>query len=56
MGSPMFASAPTCDGQWYAMIVNLTGKITRVIPGVFASKAEADENARRYVGLRLSRR
>ena len=48
MGTPMFTSAPTCDGQWYSVLVTLRGTISRVIPGVFASKAEADENARRY--------
>jgi len=52
MGSPLFASAPTCDGQWYAVLVTLSGTILRVIPGVFASKADADENARRYIGCR----
>jgi hypothetical protein len=46
----MFASAPTCDGQWYAMLVTLKGTIAVVIPGVFASKSEADENARRFIG------
>lgn len=49
MGTPMFASAPTCNGQWYAMLVTLGGTIIRIIPGVFASKAESDENARRYI-------
>ena len=50
MGKPMFASAPTTDGQWYAMILTLRGTILAVIPGMFASKAEADEHARRYIG------
>jgi len=52
MGTPMFASAPTCDGQWYAILVTLKGTINSVIPGVFASKAEADKNARRYIDRR----
>lgn len=52
MGSPMFASAPTCDGQWYSVLVTLSGAIKDVIPGVFASKAEADRNARRHIGRR----
>lgn len=50
MGTPMFASAPTRDGQWYAMLVTLKGAIIDVIPGVFASKADADANARRFIG------
>jgi hypothetical protein len=52
MGKSMFASAPTSEGQWYAMLVRLNGTIGSVIPGVFASKAQADENARRYIGRR----
>lgn len=50
MGTPMFASAPTSDGQWYAMVVRMNGTISGVIPGIFATKAAADDNARRYVG------
>jgi hypothetical protein len=50
MGSPMFASAPTSDGQWYAMLVRLNGTIGGTIPGTFATKVASDDNARRYVG------
>lgn len=49
MGAPMFASAPTFDGQWYSVLVTLQGTFSRRIPGVYASKAEADDNARRYI-------
>ena len=51
MGTPMmFASAPTSDGQWYGIRVRLDGTIVDKIPGLFGSKVESDENAKRYVG------
>ena len=51
MGPPMmFASAPTSDGQWYAVRVRPNGRIVDQIPGLFESKATSDINAKRYVG------
>lgn len=50
MGTPMFASAPTSEGQWYSVMVRQNGTIAGVIPGVYATKAAADENAKREVG------
>jgi len=52
MGTPMFASAPTADGQWYAVRVTSQGVIRGIIPGLFGSKAESDDSARRYVDQR----
>jgi hypothetical protein len=52
MGTPMYASAPTCNGQWYSVVVSVRGSIASIIPGVFTSKAEADQNARRFIGSR----
>jgi len=50
MGTPMFASAPTSEGRWFAVRVRANGMIGGVIPGLFESKAAADENAKRDVG------
>ena len=51
MGTPvMFASAPTPDGQWYAMRVRANGSISGVIPGLFESKTASDANAKRDLG------
>jgi len=46
----MFASAPTSDGQWYAVRLRPDGRIVDQIPGLFENKAAADGNARHFVG------
>ena len=51
MGTPMYASAPTADGRWYAVRVSPGGLICGVIPGLFGSKPAAEENARRQIGV-----
>jgi hypothetical protein len=51
MGPPIYASAPTADGRWYAVRLHPNGRISGVIPGLFDSKAAADSNAKREVGL-----
>lgn len=50
MGSPMYASVPTGDGQWYAIRICSKGWIAYVIPGLFATKIASDENAKRALG------
>lgn len=50
MGSPMYASAPTADGRWFAVRVRPNGQIGGVIPGLFGTKAASDENAKRIIG------
>lgn len=50
MGPPMYASAPTADGRWYALRVRPNGQIAGVIPGYFDSKSASDSNAQRQVG------
>lgn len=52
MGKPMYASAPTADGWWYAVRVYSNGAFAGVVPGLFDSKAAADANAERDVGPR----
>jgi len=51
MGPPIFASAPTADGRWFAVRVRPSGQIRDVIPGLFDTKAQCDSNAKREVGL-----
>jgi hypothetical protein len=51
MGTPMYASAPTADGRWYAVRIRPNGQIGGVIPGLFDSKTAADANAKCEVGL-----
>lgn len=50
MGTPMFASAPTSEGQWYAVRVRANGMICGTVPGFFETKSESDDNAKRQVG------
>lgn len=50
MGTPMFASAPTADGRWFAIRIHPNGTIAGVIPGLFDSKSGADAHAKRDVG------
>ena len=50
MGPPMYASAPTGDGRWYAVRVRPNGRIGGIIPGLFESKSASDANAKREVG------
>ena len=42
---------PTADGRWYAVRLNPDGLIRGVIPGLFDSKAAAEQNAKRDVGV-----
>ena len=48
---PMYASEPTGDGRWYAVLVRKDGWATYRIPRFFDSKAEADAHAQREIGL-----
>ena len=51
MGMPMYASTPTADGRWYAVLIRPNGWVNGVVPGQFGSKEAADANAKRELGL-----
>ena len=51
MAPAMYASVLAADGRWTAVQICASGYCVGFIPGTFKSKAEADKNARRNLGL-----
>ena len=51
MASAMYASVLTFNGRWSSVRIRESGLGAGFIPGSFETKAQADENARRDLGL-----
>jgi hypothetical protein len=49
MGKPMFVSVPAGVDGYFAVLLNSLGCAVGRIPGVFATLAACNANARRYI-------